>query len=157
MIMKDRNVQYRAFLHGSLVISCHFYVSLQGHYTLREDNTFVISREDLMLAYQSNNYWPIWTFNTSEGYRIRFNFTEFSFYWNTNDYNLLDIGDGLNQNAETRLATFGGRDLPSNVTSVSNAAWLKVNDPYAIHNSCHIKDVLVKTSLDKWKHLCLSY
>ena len=109
-----------------------------------------------MSAYQLNNYLPIWTFNTSEGYRIRFNFTEFRFYWNTHDYNLLDIGDGLNQDDDTRLATFGGRDLPSNVTSVSNAAWLKVNEPYAIHNSCDIKYKLVTTSLDKWKNLCVS-
>ena len=102
-----------------------------------------------MKAYQANNYLPIWTFSASEGYRIRFNFEEFSFYWNNFDYNLLDIGDGLNQDAATRLATFGGRDIPSNVTSVSNAAWVKVNEPYAIHNSCPVKDVLVTMALDK--------
>ena len=77
----------------------------------------------------ANNYLPIWTCTTSEGYRIRFTFTEFSFYWNNYDYNLLDIGDGLNQDDDTRLATFGGRAIPSNVTSVSNVAWLKVTGP----------------------------
>ena len=112
-----------------------------------------ISREDLMTAYQTNNYLPIWTFNTSEGYRIRITFTELSFYWNNYDYNLLDIGDGLNQDDDTRLATFGGRAIPSNVTSVSNAAWLKVNEPYATHYSCSVEDVLVTTSLDKWTNL----
>ena len=88
-----------------------------------------------MAAYQLNEYLPVWTFNTSEHYRIRFSFQTFSFYWNNYDYNLLDIGDGLQEDDDsTRLATFGGRDLPSDVTSVSNAAWLKVNKPYGFHN-----------------------
>ena len=107
---------------------------LAGHYYIDNGSSLTILREDLVTAYQANNYLPVWTFNTSKDHRIRFNFHDFSFYWNNYDYNLLDIGDGLESDNPTRLATFGGRDLPSNVTSVSNAAWLKVNEPYAIWN-----------------------
>ena len=88
-----------------------------------------ILKEDLITAYQANNYLPVWTFNTSTDHRIRLTFHKFGFYWNDYNYDLLDIGDGLDIQSFTRLATFGGRDLPSNVTSVSNAAWVKVNEP----------------------------
>ena len=83
-----------------------------------------------MSAYQSNNYLPVWKFNTPEGYRIRFRFEEFGFYWNNYDYNLLDIGDGFDTGSSRTLATFGGRYYPSDVTSVSNVAWLKVTVMY---------------------------
>ena len=105
---------------------------ISGHSFLRGNASVTILRNDLVSAYQENNYLPVWTFNTSEDYRIRFTFHEFSFYWSNYDYNLLDIGDGIVQIDTSKLATFGGRDLPSDVISVSNAAWLKVNEPCII-------------------------
>ena len=104
-----------------------FNITSPGHYFVREGVIIKLSREDLMIAYQANNYLPVWTFNTSEGYRIRFSFEEFGFYWNNYAYNLLNIGDGFDTESSRTLATFGGRYLPSDVTSVSNGAWLKVN------------------------------
>ena len=114
------------------VICLDYYIrlsklSFSGHYFLQDDTVITISREDLVSVYQANNYLPVWTFNTSLDRRIRFHFNEFGFYWNDYDYNLLDIGDGSTTDSPTRLATFGGRALPSNVTSVSNSAWLKIN------------------------------
>ena len=112
-----------------------------GHYTIMNGTSFNILKEDLISAYQANNYLPVWTFNTSRDNRIRLTFHEFGFYWNNYNYDLLDIGDGLiYSETSTRLATFGGRDLPSNVTSVSNAAWVKVNEPYIFHCLAHVNN-----------------
>ena len=91
-----------------------------------------INKDDVYAAYRGGDYLPDWTFNTEEGFRIYFEFEQFSFYWSSNYYSALEIGDGATRGAETRLAHFRGLDKPSNVTSVSNAAWMKVYDPYTV-------------------------
>ena len=122
----------KMILFGSSIIILCVFKYIAGNYTIVDGDSYTITRENLVTAYQANNYLPVWRFNTIEDHRIRFSFQDFSFYWNDYDYNLLDIGDGWSTDAKTRLATFGGRTLPTDVTSVSNAAWLKVNEPYVI-------------------------
>ena len=65
--------------------------------------------------------------------RIRIFFLNFDF---ESGYTFIDIGDGTNVDRKkvrfrdtstyTRLASFSGSDLPSMVTSVGNAAWIKL-------------------------------
>lgn len=79
-------------------------------------------------AYQAGDHSPTWTFNTTEGHRIRFRFLEFQMprlsYF-------LEIGDGSMIGKSSTLVRFERDTLPSNVTSVSQSAWLKttVSDP----------------------------
>ena len=98
---------------------------------LDPDSSITVDKSDVYEAYRRDNFLPTWAFNTSSGYRIHFQFGKFSFYWSTSYYSALEIGDGLNVKASTRLVHFRGLDMPSNVTSVSNEAWMKVHDPYA--------------------------
>ena len=76
--------------------------------------------------------YPTWTFNTTEHLRVQVSFQEFEC---RDSKCYIEIGDGSSIGTESRLARFGGRILPSNVTSISNAAWIK------LHTSCG-KDVL---------------
>ena len=109
-------------------LSVFHYIVCTGNYCLDVNESMVISNSDLYSTSQGYND-VIWTFNTSLGHRINFTFTNFGLYWSTNYYSFLEIGDGLDPGESSRLAHFRGLDLPSNVTSVSNAAWMKVNDP----------------------------
>ena len=86
-------------------------------------------------AYSNGDYLPDWRFNTSTGFRIRFHFNEFHFYESIGYHSALEIGDGLIRGTGTRLAHFRGSEVPMDVTSVSNAAWMQVYDPYTIHLS----------------------
>ena len=45
----------------------------------------------------------------------------------------MEVGDGLISGDETRLVRFSGGDPPSNVTSVSNTAWIRVQS-HCVHN-----------------------
>ena len=63
------------------------------------------------------------TFNSLQDFRIRITFDHFSFE-NIDEY--LEIGDGTTVEETTRLAHLTGIDLPSNVTSVSNAIWIRI-------------------------------
>ena len=68
-------------------------------------------------------------------FRIRFHFDEFHFNESIGYHSALEIGDGLIRGTGTRLAHFRGSEVPMDVTSVSNAAWMQVYDPYTIHLS----------------------
>ena len=94
--------------------------------------TMEISKDDVYEAQRSGDYIPEWTFNTSAGYRIRFEFQYFSFYWSSSNYSALEIGDGLTRGADTRLVHFRGLYLPSNVTSVSSSAWIRVYGSFVL-------------------------
>ena len=64
-----------------------------------------------------------WTFKTTEELRVRVVFREFVF---SESYEYLEMGDGLIVREDTRLAHFTGIYLPSNVTSITSAAWIAV-------------------------------
>ena len=53
---------------------------------------------------------------------------EFDFYWGSNHYSALEIGDGLDPGNRSRLTHFRGLFLPDDVTSVSNSAWIIIYD-----------------------------
>ena len=55
--------------------------------------------------------------------RIKFTFQQFDF---DDLYGHLEIGDGVVSGGATRLARFSKTDIPSNVSSVSNAGWITV-------------------------------
>ena len=69
--------------------------------------------------------WRIWTFTANSDQRIQISFQYFHLY----EPEYLEIGDGLENGEETRLAHFIGDSLPSNVVSVSNSAWIYVEAP----------------------------
>ena len=56
--------------------------------------------------------------------RLNITFDDF-FFSKTSEF--LEIGDGLIANEGTRLAHFSGTDLPSNVVTIGNTAWIKVH------------------------------
>ena len=97
-----------------------------GHYDVDQDE-IIISQTHISRAFSVGDYVPVWTFSISNDRRIKFHFTQFSTYYGSSSYHeYVEIGDGMETGLETRLAHFAGRTLPSNVTSVSNSAWLKV-------------------------------
>ena len=69
--------------------------------------------------------WHALTVNASDGLKVRITFHEFNF----TDFEYLEIGDGVVVDDDTRLVNFSGATLPSNVTSVSNGAWIKIKSP----------------------------
>ena len=75
---------------------------------------------------QLGNYPQVWTFRTTEGLKIKFNFSRFDngIYWTGS---LIEIGDGLDVSESTKLVSFKGWDVPRDVISVTNSAWLKTN------------------------------
>ena len=114
-----------------MYLTFSYFISFLGHRFVDPEIPVTVDKSDVYEAYRSDNFLPTWTFNTSIGYRIQFQFEKFSSYWSSNYFSALEIGDGLDVKASTRLAHFRGLDMPSNVTSVSNEAWMKVHDPYA--------------------------
>ena len=69
------------------------------------------------------------TSNTSHGFKVRVIFHEFTF---KDPQEYLEIGDGTIIGNETRLVCLSGTYLPSDVTSVSNTLWIKLNVPCGI-------------------------
>ena len=68
--------------------------------------------------------WPVWTFVTSDGSRIKITFNSFHF----EDHNgYIEISESLNNETTTRLFTrYSGTEAPGNVISISNAAYIVV-------------------------------
>ena len=114
-----------------MYLTLSYFISLLGHRFVDHEIPVTVDKSDVYEAYRSENFLPTWTFNTSLGYRLQFQFEKFSFYWSSNYFSALEIGDGLDVKVSTRLAHFRGQDMQSNVTSVCNAAWMKIYDPYA--------------------------
>ena len=76
------------------------------------------------LPCNANNYNSrAMTFDVPTSFRVRFTFHQFVLN-GPNEY--LEIGDGLFAGEETRLVRFSGTDTPRDVTTVTNAAWLRV-------------------------------
>ena len=70
--------------------------------------------------------WPRLTCNTSQHLRISVTFQVFNFE-DPNEY--VEIGDGNVIQEYTRLADLTGTYPPSDVTSVSNAMWIRIRVP----------------------------
>ena len=92
------------------------------------DNTpgIVISSYEISEALREGTNGPVtstWNFNATEGFRIGIIF-EILCFTDAND--TVQIGDGLVFGEETRLAHFGGTTLPSEVTTISNSAWISI-------------------------------
>ena len=62
------------------------------------------------------------TFDAPADLKIRISFNAFKLKANES----LVIGDGLVSGEDSQLSHFSGTALPSNVTSISNAAWINV-------------------------------
>ena len=94
-----------------------------------ESSSITVSSEVNAATIFLGNYGPIWTLmalKTSSEFRVRFTFEELCFPV-TNHF--IHIGDGLVQSTDTELARFSGYSLPSEVTSLSHAAWIIINYP----------------------------
>ena len=97
------------------------------HHTLDETSFFNISSHDVISAIPCDGNCTTskqWTFKAPENFRVILVFESFSF---PAPHGYLEIGDGVIIGETTRLVHFTGTDLPSNVTSVTNAAWVAVH------------------------------
>ena len=104
-----------------------FTLHFVGYHFLEPNSSINISEADLNATNTYNDDSKLhWTFNTTPGFRIMFKFQRFSLYWSSNYYSALEIGDGVETRPETRLAHFRGLDVPDDVVSVSNAAWITI-------------------------------
>ena len=99
---------------------------LTGHFTLLDITTISITTADLSRAIGNSDFSPLWTFSAERNQRIKFTFRDLHFYYSA-DY--LEIGDGTNSGDTTKLVRYQNNYSPSNVTSVSNSAWLRVSLP----------------------------
>ena len=72
--------------------------------------------------------WQTLYFNTSAALRIQVTFRKFDFGGSEVYF---EFGDGFFRAENTRLVNFSGSTLPSNVTSVSNAAWILIKSSCA--------------------------
>ena len=100
-----------------------------GQYTVNRSTSINISPDNFLKTlscFEDCLDWQVLTFNASQGLRVEIKFHAF-FLNNPNEY--LEIGDGLTQNEKSRLVRFNGSTKPSDVISVSNAAWIKLKTP----------------------------
>ena len=96
---------------------------------MAENDITTISSVDIFhpLPCETNGTtFPEFVFEAPRGLRVRFAFYQFAF---DGPEEYMEIGEGLVAGEETRLARFSGRDVPSDVTSVSNATWIRINTP----------------------------
>ena len=100
-----------------------------GHFHINDNSSLPISSHDFVKSISNSGgclQWHVLTVNTSSDYQARISFNE-PVFGNREEY--LEIGDGLIQGKETRLARFNGSTLPNDVISVSNAAWINIISP----------------------------
>ena len=108
---------------------------LIDHYFVNESVLVNLSSNDLFttLPCAGNcETLPSWTFSTVSDLKIRITFSQFRFV-DGNGY--LEIGDGKVIRKASRLAHFTGSNLPDYVTSVTNAAWIKVHAACGINSA----------------------
>ncbi|XP_041485428.1 uncharacterized protein LOC121431790 [Lytechinus variegatus] len=113
-----------------LLLSTELCGAEQSYVWLTGDESFNIFSLDINRSVEEDF---IWIFNTTIGRRINVSIKEFDF---ERGHVLITIGDGTerdgyNANFEdtstyTQVARFSGSDPPSFVTSVSNAAWIRI-------------------------------
>ena len=104
-----------------------FTLHFVGYHFLEPNSSINISEADLNATNTPKDDSKLhWIFNTTLGFRIMFKFHRFSLFWSSNYYSALEIGDGIEIRPGTRLAHFRGLDVPDDVVSVSNAAWITI-------------------------------
>ena len=115
----------------------NYSVFLSGNYFLRDDTTIIVLRDHIFRAGEHLQYTPVWTFNATSYYKIRFHFTEYdcarfgtsSYY----SYCWVKIGNGL-VNGQNQFLHHYGRTVPSDKVSESNIAWLQARASYIFQN-----------------------
>ena len=124
----------------TLLLSCDLYncsVFLSGNYFLRDDTTIIVLRDHIFRAGEHLQYTPVWTFNATSYYKIRFHFTEYDCarlaqYGTT--YCWVKIGNGL-VSGQNQILLHHGSSVPSDdTTSTSNTAWLQARASYIFQN-----------------------
>ena len=120
--------------HGALftgrVILCVQWFIITDHYILNKTSVVTLSAHEVITPISCREICVTskhWTFITTEELNVRIAFQDFFLY---EFYEYLEIGDGLIVREDTRLAHFTGIDLPSNVTSITSAAWIAVHFKY---------------------------
>ena len=116
----------RSFSNGHL--SFVLFLSTVHHH-IERNTSFNVSTVDFANTLTCTTKcitWPRLTYNTSQHLRISVTFQEFEFA-DPNEY--VEIGDGTVIQEDTRLAHLTGTYLPSDVTSISNAMWIRLRVP----------------------------
>ena len=96
--------------------------------------------------------WILWTFSTYNDSKIVVQFQNF----NLEEYNeILTIGDGQIPREDTKLVRFSGTDLPSNITSISRALWIKFE--YNINICCRSPqlDFTISAVIESGTNYCI--
>ena len=112
-----------------LVILPYLTHSITEHVFLNDSSSIVISSDDNNGLFHVNPIGPVrslFLVQTSFDLSIRIEFEKFCFH-DVND--IVEIGEGLTKEHETRIAHFGGGTTPSPVTTVGNTAWIYINYP----------------------------
>ena len=120
-------------------MSVFAFLIMTARIILEDKQEFLIGPSDIVTSLPCNSMCvtsPKWNFVADEDTRVHIEFQELE-CWKDECY--IEIGDGLTFGTDTKLAQFGGRALPCNVTSVSNTAWINV------HTSC--RDEVLKLQL----------
>ena len=107
-----------------------FCVYITEHVFLNDSSSIVISSDNNNNLFHVNSVGPVRSLllaQTSFDLSIRIEFQKFCFH-DVND--IVEIGEGLTQEQETRLAHFGGVATPSPVTTVGSTAWIYINYPF---------------------------
>ena len=124
-------------------------ISLPGHFNFNETSFVTITADDIISTIScfqnctTSNYWIL---DTYEDLRIRVTFKNFSFL-DPEEY--MEIGDGLIIGAHTRLTHFKGTELPSIVTTITDAAWITVHSK--CKNTSSMFSILI-TAVSPGKH-----
>ena len=126
----------------------NYFVFLSGNYFLRDDTTIIVLRDHIFRAGEHLQYTPIWTFNASSYYKIRFHFTEYDCArWSSHSgYCYVKIGNGLVSGQNQILHHFGGNTPSSDTISSFNTAWLQARVSYSskIWQTCSIAMLIYK-------------
>ena len=120
---------FHFFFFFALRIPGNYPIVITDNLNLEEESFEFITTSNFLLTLSCGTTWSVWpimTFTAPNGFRIRGLFEKFGFD-KPGEY--LEFGDGLTNTEEKRLARFYGTDVPSDVTSVSNSAWIKVSTP----------------------------
>ena len=144
-----------------VVILILSFFSYAGNYFLGDDTTVIVLRDHIFRAGEHGQYYPVWTFNATSYYKIRFHFTEYDCSRLSSSYCWVKIGNGL-ASGENQFLHHYGRTEPSDPVSESNTAWLQARASYIFQNmtTCSIVKLIYRKWLfyfDKVNYFCLDY
>ena len=125
-----------------LLISVFF---SSGNYFLRDDTTIVVTRDHIFRAGEHLQYYPVWTFNATSYYKIRFHFTEYDCAGWSSSYCWVKIGNEL-VSGENQILYHHGRSVPSDTISGENTAWLQARASLLYQNMAKNNNMLVDQS-----------